>query len=68
MDFIEKISLKESSEKEKNAVLYDNELTDDQKVILYNEILKKTIVTNTIQNENRNETFIACVVQYWKHT
>ena len=41
MDFIEKILLKESNEKEKSAVLYDGELTDEQKVVLYNEILKK---------------------------
>ena len=50
MDFIEKISLKESNEKEKSAVLYDGELTDEQKVVLYKEILKKTIVTKTDQS------------------
>ena len=44
MDFIEKISLRESNEKEKNAVLYDTELTDKQKVVLYNEILNKKLL------------------------
>ena len=46
MEFIEKISLKESNEKEKNTVLYDDELTDEQKVVLYNEILKKQLLQN----------------------
>ena len=38
MDFIEKISLKESNGKEKDAVLYNVKLTDEQKLVLYNEL------------------------------
>ena len=39
MDFIEKISLKGSNEK--NAILDNDALSDEQKVVLYNEIFKK---------------------------
>ena len=42
MDFINKISLKDS--KEKDTVLYNNELSDEQKVIMYNEIFKKQLL------------------------
>ena len=42
MEFINKISLKDS--KEKDTVLYNNELSDEQKVIMYNEIFKKQLL------------------------
>ena len=42
MDFIEKISLKDSNEKD--AVLDNNDLSDEQKVIMYNEIFKKQLL------------------------
>ena len=52
MDFIEKISLKEANEKEKSAVLYDSKLTDEQKVVLYNEILKKQLLQKQKQKRS----------------
>ena len=42
MDLIEKISLKDSNEKD--AVLDNNALSDEQKVIMYNEIFKKQLL------------------------
>ena len=42
MDFVDKISLNASSDKD--TVLYDNTLSDEQKVILYNEIFKKQLL------------------------
>ena len=42
MDFIDKISLKASTAKD--ALLYNNALSDEQKVILYNEIFKKQLL------------------------
>ena len=32
--------------KKKNAVLFDNALSDEKKVILYNEIFKKQLLQN----------------------
>ena len=42
MEFIEKISLKDSNEKD--AILDDDTLSDEQKVVLYNEIFKKQLL------------------------
>ena len=42
MDHIEKISLKVSNEKD--AILDDDTLSDEQKVVLYNEIFKKQLL------------------------
>ena len=44
MDFIEKISLKGSNEKD--AILDNDALSDEQKVVLYNEIFKKQQLQN----------------------
>ena len=44
MEFIEKISLKDSNEKD--TILNNNALSDEQKVTLYNEILKKHLLQN----------------------
>ena len=61
MDFIKKISLKESNEKEKDAVLYDAELTDKQKVVLYNEILKKLL----LRKPNKAKTEMKLLSHVW---
>ena len=42
MDAVEKISLAEKDNKE--AVINNDSLPDDQKVILYNEIFKKRFI------------------------
>ena len=44
MDFIEKISLKDSNEKD--AILDNDSLSDEQKVVLYNEIFQKQQLQN----------------------
>ena len=52
MDFIEKISLKDSNEKD--AILDNNALSDEQKVVLYNEIFKKQLLQK--QPKAKSET------------
>ena len=59
MNFIDKISLKDSNDKD--AVLYDNELSDEQKVIMYNEIFKKQL----LQNQPKAKTERKLLLRVW---